>query len=138
MVRNPDTLRESQKNQALRSLQHWQKVLNNILAAALVASLIFLAERVLIQLISINYHRKQFNSKIKDSKRNVHLLSLLYDASRAMFPAYCDEFREEDYAISDSIALPIAGKSQNGSGTTTPLKIFQEAGRFGGKITAGS
>jgi len=76
------------------SVAHWQTVIRQILVAALISACILVSEKLLIQLISINYHRKQFNSKIKDSKRNIHLLSLLYDASRALFPAYCHEFAE--------------------------------------------
>lgn len=133
MTKNPD-----QRNAKPAPRPHWQVVVNQILAALLVASLIFLAEKLLVQLISIGYHRKQFDLKIKDSKRNVYLLSLLYDASRALFPAYCNEFVEEDYLITDAIDLSIK-KSASGharSGSTTPMRLLQNAGRVGDNITA--
>ncbi|KAL8852952.1 MAG: hypothetical protein Q9221_002202 [Calogaya cf. arnoldii] len=119
-------------------IQHWQSVVNKILAALLVASLLYLLEKLIIQLISIGYHRKQFNAKIRDSKHNIHLLSLLYDASRALFPAYCHEFAEEDYIINDSLHL---GDSKKGSGharsgSATPLRLLQNVGRFGDKVTS--
>jgi len=57
-----------------------------ILAACLIGTCIYLAEKALIQLISINYHRKQFNARIRDSKHNIWMLGLLYDASRYLFP----------------------------------------------------
>ena len=117
---------------------HWEEVLQRILAAFMVASLILLSEKLLVQLISISYHRKQFDLKIKDSKHNVYLLSLLYDASRALFPAYCHEFSEDDYIINDSLNLPIS-KSASGhvrSGSATPMRLLQNVGRVGDKITA--
>lgn len=118
----------------------WESVLQNILAAFLVSSLILLAEKLLIQLISISYHRTQFNAKIKDSKHKIHLLSLLYDASRSLFPAYCKEFSEEDYIINDSMDLAILeGKRKDGharSGSVTPMRLIQNIGRAGDKLTS--
>ncbi|KAL8926978.1 MAG: hypothetical protein Q9172_001571 [Xanthocarpia lactea] len=119
-------------------IQHWQSVLNKILAALLVASLLLLIEKLIIQLISIGYHRKQFNAKIRASKHNIHLLSLLYDASRALFPAYCNEFAEEDYIINDSFDLGDSkkGSGHNRSGSATPMRLLQNVGRFGDKVTS--
>lgn len=118
--------------------QHWQAVVNKILAALLVASLLFLIEKLVIQLISIGYHRKQFNAKIKESKHNVQLLSLLYDASRALFPAYCSEFVEEDYIINDSFELGDSkrGSGHKRSGSATPMRLLQNVGRIGDKVTS--
>ncbi|KAL8697178.1 MAG: hypothetical protein Q9201_007265 [Fulgogasparrea decipioides] len=120
------------------AIQHWESVVNKILAALLVASLLLLIEKLIIQLISIGYHRKQFNAKIKDSKHNVHLLSLLYDASRSLFPAYCNEFVEEDYIINDSLDLIDSkkGSGHNRSGSATPMRLLQNVGRFGDKVTS--
>lgn len=119
-------------------IQHWEAVVNKILAALLVASLLLLIEKLIIQLISIGYHRKQFNAKIKDSKHNVQLLSLLYDASRALFPAYCNEFVEEDYIINDSFELGDSkrGSGHKRSGSATPMRLLQNVGRIGDKVTS--
>lgn len=133
------------KNHALffqnaTAVKDWESVVQRILAAFLVASLILLAEKLLIQLISISYHRTQFNSKIKDSKHKIYLLSLLYDASRSLFPAYCQEFAEEDYIINDAIDLSaLEGKHNGGharSGSATPLRLIQNIGRVGDKLTS--
>ena len=123
-------------------LQPWESVVQNILAALLVCSLILLAEKLLIQLISISYHRTQFTEKIRESKHKIWLLSLLYDASRSLFPAYCPEFAEEDYIINDSIELSDGGNSQARPGllrlaSDTPVRLLQNVGRFGDKITQG-
>jgi hypothetical protein len=113
--------------------------MQSVLLALLVCTVIILAERILIQLISISYHRKQFDDKIKESKRNIYLLGVLYDASRALFPAYCNEFAEEDYTIQETLIdlLPGSkkGTSKKGrSGTRTPLRLVQEVGRDVGRI----
>ncbi|KAF2280111.1 uncharacterized protein EI97DRAFT_491619 [Westerdykella ornata] len=119
----------------------WFRKMQSVLLAALICSAIILAERVLIQLISISYHRKQFDLKIKESKRNIHLLGLLYDASRALFPAYCPEFAEEDYLIQDTIALGLGSKkgtfkNHKRSGSATPMRLFADVRRAGDKVTS--
>ena len=132
MTRNP-----TQRKLKDTSLHRWESIVNSILSAFFVASLVFLLEKLLVQLISISYHRKQFNLKIKESKHNIYLLSLLYDASRNLFPAYCNEFAEEDYIINDSIELT-TGNSGSGhhSGTATPMRLIQNMGRVGDKVTS--
>ena len=135
MTCNPQARASNRGNCA--SHQHWQDVVSSVFAAFLVASIIYLAEKVLVQLISISYHRKQFDHKIKTSKHNVWLLSLLYEASRALFPAYCNEFSEEDYLISDSLAVGSSDHpNHHQSGSATPMRLVQNIGRVGDKITA--
>ncbi|EEH03930.1 serine/threonine-protein kinase [Histoplasma capsulatum G186AR] len=132
MTRNPT-------NQASGDTQikYWQNVVRNILFAAFVSTLILAAEKILIQLISIGYHRRQFDTRIKESKRNIALLTMLYKASRNLFPAYCAEFEDEDYAIQDSVVgvmkLPRGHKRR---GSTTPMRLIQGVSRVGDKITA--
>lgn len=137
MTLNPDYRASDQTG-----LQNWQFVVQNILFACVFSTLVLLIEKVFIQLLSISYHRKQFDDRIKDSKRNIFLVSLLYDASRQMFPAYCREFAEEDYVISDILDLG-AASSRNSmmpghkrSGSATPLRFFQNVARVGDKVTA--
>lgn len=134
MTRNPDQRREGDTKR-----NGWETSVQNVLVAVLLSSLLFLVERLLIQLISIGYHRKQFDSKIKDSKHNIHLMGLLYDASRTIFPAYCQEFAEEDYIINDSIHLTDTRTGTNKtrkSGSSTPMRLLQNVGRVGDKITS--
>lgn len=116
---------------------NWIGVLEKILAACLFSSLVLLVEKVLIQLISISYHRKQFDGKIKDSKRNIFLLTRLYDASKSMFPPYCREFAEEDYIISDTLGLnALATPGGKKSGAATPMKLLRNVQRVGGQVTS--
>jgi hypothetical protein len=113
--------------------------MQSVLLALLVCTLIILAERVLIQLISISYHRKQFDDKIKESKANIRMLGVMYDTSRALFPAYCNEFAEEDYLIQDTL-LDLGFGSKKGSakkgrsGNKTPMRLLQEVGRDAGRV----
>jgi len=146
MNHNPDTQRAAAAQTArgeartADSLVGWQKVMQQILAALLASSLVFLIERVLIQLLSINYHRKQFDQKIKESKHNVYLLGLLFEASRSLFPMYCNEFAEEDYVINDTLDLTSFGSKRHTksgpSGAVTPMRFIHDVGRFGDKITS--
>ena len=143
MTRNP-TQRALQRQKANggkdagTEVKHWETVVQNILWAFFISSLIFLGEKLLIQLLSIGYHRKQFNAKIKESKHNIYLMSLLYDASRALFPAYCNEFSDVDYIINDSIDITISksGTGKQGSESATPMRLLQNVGRVGDKITS--
>lgn len=140
MTRNPDQRAFKAKHPDSETVQPWQAIVQKILAAFMIAALIFLAEKLLIQIISISYHRTQFNQKIKDSKHNIYLLSLLYDASRTLFPAYCSDFAEEDYLIHDALDIDLGdgkkGISHNRSGSATPLRLLQNVGRFGDKVTS--
>ncbi|KAI5198983.1 hypothetical protein AUEXF2481DRAFT_3351 [Aureobasidium subglaciale EXF-2481] len=133
MTRNPYGRAHNQ------AMSHWMKIMNQILAACLIGTLVLLIEKFFIQLISINYHRKQFNARIKDSKRNVFLLGLLYDASRALFPAY-ETFAEEDYMIADQLNLSMLGGKKGAdhkrSGSVTPFRLLQNVGRFGDQVTS--
>lgn len=131
MTRNPD----NKKDKARPS---WETTVQNILFAALFSTIVLTVEKLLVQLISISYHRKQFDAKIKDSKRNIYLLGLLYEASTALFPAYCAEFANEDYLINDQLDLISSkGSSRHArSGSATPMRLIQNVGRVGDKITA--
>ncbi|KAF8855636.1 hypothetical protein BDZ45DRAFT_692409 [Acephala macrosclerotiorum] len=122
----------------------WMKIMKQILGPCLIASILYLAEKMIIQLISINYHHRSFDGRIKESKRSVHLIGLLFEASRTLFPMYCPEFREEDYVISDSIEVML-GKAMgtpghNRSGSATPMKLVGMVGggigRVGDKVTS--
>ena len=137
MTQNPD-----QRAAGDTTTKGWEEVIKNILFAAFVSTLVLAGEKVLIQLISISYHREQFDNKIKESKRNIYLLGLLFDASRALFPSYCDEFADEDLIINDSLigAASTGGAKGKSSGTATPMRLMQNVGqnvgRVGDRITA--
>ena len=121
----------------------WVNTLKKILGSLLVSAGVFLGEKAIVQLISITYHQRSFANRIADSKREVRLLSLMYDASRALFPMYSPEFEEEDIIINDSIDVLIAKKKKKGHSkneSVNPMALIAEAGgkvgRFGDKVTS--
>ncbi|KAK2813644.1 hypothetical protein FQN50_000042 [Emmonsiellopsis sp. PD_5] len=132
MTRNPDT-----RSSGNTSIRPWQNVVKNLLFAAFISALILAAEKVLVQLISISYHRKQFDMRIKESKRHIHFIGLLYEASRTLFPEYCKEFEDEDYVINDSIVgLGKGPKGHKRVGSASPMRLIHGVGRVGDRITA--
>ncbi|KAF2430842.1 hypothetical protein EJ08DRAFT_714208 [Tothia fuscella] len=78
---------------------HWVTTFRKVLLASIAVAALILAEKLIIQLISINYHRRQFNARVNESKHKVSMLDSLYAASVTLFPAYYPEFRNEDYII---------------------------------------
>ncbi|KAK2032235.1 mechanosensitive ion channel [Colletotrichum zoysiae] len=116
----------------------WIITMIRILGATFVSSAVYLGEKAIVQLIGISYHQRSFALRIKESKHEVRLLGLLYDASRTLFPMYCPEFEEEDYVINDSIDLILAKAAKGGKGgpgSATPLRLVGDIGRMGDKIT---
>lgn len=109
----------------------WEKSVKNVLLGLLVCSLIYLGQKAIVQLISISYHRKQFDTKIKEAKRNVYLVGLLFEASRNMFPMYCAEFSEDDSTIMDPILSQATKKTKRSS--IMPLRMVQDVGRTVGQ-----
>ncbi|KAJ9609969.1 hypothetical protein H2200_006299 [Cladophialophora chaetospira] len=137
------TLNPDQRARNETGLKDWERTVKNILFACVFSTLILLGEKVLIQLLSISYHRKQFDDRIKDSKRNIYLIGLLYDASRKLFPEYSQEFLEEDYLINNVLDLgersgrnSIRRGSHKRSGSATPMRLIQNVARVGDKVTA--
>jgi len=106
----------------------WGDTVSKVFTAGIVATALVLAEKTFIQIIGVNYHRKQYGQKIKESKKLVWLLDMLYEASRTLFPEFCREFEAEDEEISgntlEEVKLAL-GKA--GVGT----KVFSQAGRVG-------
>lgn len=94
--------------------------MNLVLVACLISSIVYLGEKLIIQIVSVDYHRKQFAQRIKSNKESVRMLSRLYEASRALFPMYT-EFVEEDYIINQSLASNIIPQK---SGSATPMRAL--------------
>jgi len=116
----------------------WIKSLQKAFIASIPASCVFLVEKILIEFITVNYHRTQFSAKIHESKRRMHLFELLYEASAILYPPYCPKFADDDYTINTSI-LSTVGKGisevadiQGG----VPVRIFDNLGRLGTGVTS--
>lgn len=135
MIENPTQRALAKTDPSQGKAKSWETTMSNVLWAILVCTIIYFAERFLIQLITISYHNKQFESKIKESKRQIYLLSLLYEASKRQFAEYSELFREFDYVINDELGISNLGKM--GSGAKTPMQVFHALGRAGDAVTGG-
>lgn len=91
----------------------WTTTFKQVMAAILVATIVFAVEKFFSQIVSVSYHARSFNNTINETKRAVRLLTALFEASRGMFLMYGDEFLEEDYLIHHHIERFIG---KNGSG----------------------
>lgn len=89
-------------NLTINPCEGWPRTVQRIFLAGIVVAAIFVAEKTIVQLIAINYHRKQYDQKIKEGKKMVRLLDMLYEESRSLFPEFCRGFEEEDEAIQGS------------------------------------
>ncbi|KAK3314811.1 Mechanosensitive ion channel-domain-containing protein [Apodospora peruviana] len=116
----------------------WADTIERILLSLFLSSAVLLGEKTIVQLISITYHQRSFANRIHDSKREIFLLGLMYEASRTLFPMYCPEFAEEDYIINDSIDMMFTEGKRKGKtgGSLTPMKLVGDMGRLGDKITS--
>lgn len=77
----------------------WVRNFQRFLLASIAVACLFVAEKLIIQLISVNYHRRQFNSRVNESKLKVGMLDGLLEISLKMFPMNCPEFAKEDFEI---------------------------------------
>ncbi|KAF3927511.1 hypothetical protein AA313_de0201482 [Arthrobotrys entomopaga] len=135
MTRNPDKRNDAAPNAT--ATKSWESTLNRILLACMISSLIFLLKSILVQLISVQYHQKQFSARIATNKEYIRVLSNLLECSRQMFPNYSPEFAEEDYILHAGLVNGLgtpAGARQ--SGTATPMKFLHQIGRVGDNITS--
>lgn len=122
----------------------WTSVAKEVLAAILVATIIFSVEKIFVQLIAVSYHARSFNNKIAEAKRHAYLLGLMFDASRAMFPMYGKDFLEEDLIIHNNMEAFLKKEfASNGAHGTRVSngrvfnglnRIGRYAGRIGGNI----
>lgn len=63
---------------------------------------LWLAEKIVVQLISVQYHARQHHDKIKEIKKTSRAIDLLYETSRRIFPDHHPYVIEEDSDIHDS------------------------------------
>lgn len=94
----------------------WLHTLKTVFKASIIVAAIVLAvaEKTIFQLVSINYHRKTYHEKIKDSKKLIKLLDLLYDASRAILPVFGKDFEGEDADIQGNMLVDVRAQLRLG------------------------
>lgn len=80
----------------------WLHTLHNVLKATVGVSALYLVEKMLIQMVSVNYHGKQFYDNIKELKTLSRAVETLYDVSRQRFYDNHPLFIEDDLDIHDT------------------------------------
>lgn len=120
----------------------WTTVFKKVLGAILVSTIIFTFVKIFVQLVSVNYHARSFDNRIKQSKRDVYLLGVLFDASRTLFPMYGPEFEEEDSQIQTNIEAFVRNGwiGKGGTGTKTSsnhnTRMFKGIGTLNQKVNS--
>lgn len=112
----------------------WTTVMRQILASILIATIIFSVEKIFMQVLSVSYHARSFNRKIKQTRQYVSLLAILLDASKELFPLYSDDFLEEDVIIHSNIEAFFRkeANAQKSHGTTVRKdRLINGLGRMG-------
>ncbi|OLL24586.1 putative MscS family protein [Neolecta irregularis DAH-3] len=77
----------------------WEIVTQNILGAGFVCCLVFLLEKIFVQVIAINFHKKSYEERITSNKWAINALTKLYSHSKALFPTFTSEFHNEDLIL---------------------------------------
>lgn len=112
----------------------WLHILGKICKASIGSSALWLALKLMMQLISVSYHGKQHRDKIKDVKRTTRAIDYLYAASLRLYPDHHHDFLAEDYDIHDSTQVQKLLKSYSADRTT--LRVFGDLHYFGEKLVA--
>ncbi|EXJ79106.1 hypothetical protein A1O3_08607 [Capronia epimyces CBS 606.96] len=81
---------------------HWLSVLHKVNKATIGVTALYLVEKMLIQMVSVNYHGKQFYDHIKELKVLSRAIETMYDVSRRRFPDNHPAFRDDDLDIHDT------------------------------------
>lgn len=90
--------------------QEWQRVLNNVLVALFIGTLVYFCERLFVQMLSISFHKTRFSARIKENKRATKMLGSLLEGAYNVFPPFCEEFELEDAQLENGLLNATAGK----------------------------
>ncbi|KAE8387469.1 hypothetical protein ETB97_004796 [Aspergillus alliaceus] len=94
----------------------WEKTVNKIIISIFVWTILNYIEKIIIQLIAINFHTRTYADRIEINKFQIGSLTKLYDFSRNRITQKDEEFEEK--------------QESGGSGAKTPLHIpLQYAGK---------
>jgi small-conductance mechanosensitive channel len=80
----------------------WLHTLHNVLKATVGVTALYLVQRMLIQMISVSYHGKQFYDNIKEIKTLSRAVETMYDVSRQRYYDSHPLFIEDDLDIHDT------------------------------------
>ncbi|KAE8149191.1 Mechanosensitive ion channel-domain-containing protein [Aspergillus avenaceus] len=94
----------------------WENTVNKIIISIFVWTVLNFIEKIIIQLIAINFHTRTYADRIEINKFQIGSLTKLYDFSRNRISQKDEEFEEK--------------QANGGTGTKTPLRMpLQYAGK---------
>jgi small-conductance mechanosensitive channel len=112
----------------------WIQILYKVIKASIGSAALWLALKLLMQLIAVSYHGKQYKEKIRDIKRTTMAVDLLYQASLRLYPDHHPNFLAEDYDIHDTTNVQKLLKQYSADRTT--LRIFGDVHYFGERLVS--
>lgn len=95
-----------------KAARQWETTLNKVLISCFVGAVLNFAEKILIQIITMNFHTRTYQDRIELNKFQIGSLTKLYIYSRAQL------------AMDDS---DFEGPSGPGSGARTPGQLLEKA-----------
>jgi hypothetical protein len=98
--------------------QDWQTTLNRIILTVFIGTCLNLVEKLLMQLVAISFHQRQYEDRIVLNKFQIASLTKLYRYSR-----------ETDRLVVDNDMTDDQQAAASGSGTMTPNAALNLAGR---------
>jgi hypothetical protein len=106
---------------------NWVLIIRKALLATVACTGLYFVEKILIHLLTVNYRKRQFRTKVEESKRLTHVLALMYEASIDMYPGFCPRFASEDDEIHRSQTFT-ASRARGAE----PSRLHQSMKRFYG------
>lgn len=111
----------------------WLDTTHKLCTATIGVSALYLAEKLLVQMIAVNYHKRQFHDKITNIKRITLAIDRLYDASLRRYPDHHKDFAEFDYDIHDTNGVQ-KNLSRLGADRST-MRLIGDMGWLSDKMT---
>lgn len=115
---------------------YWLSVLHSVNKATIGVTALYLVQKLLIQMVSVNYHGKKQYDTIKELETLSRAIETMYDVSRRQYYDSHPAFREDDLDIHDVRGYR---KDKHGrrTGTSDSAAIFMTSlGTTGDKITS--
>jgi hypothetical protein len=112
---------------------HWLKVVNKVCIATIAVCALYLAEKLLVQMIAVSYHKRQFHDKIRNIKRITLAIDHLYDASLRRYPDRHNDFDDLDNVIHDTNGVQKLGSKARLNNKT--MHLIRDMGWMTDKLT---
>ncbi len=99
---------------ANKATKPWERTTNKVITAIFVLTTLNFAEKIIVQLILMDFHQRTYSDRIDTVKFQVATLTKLYQYSRTKIQKDDSEFADKD-------------EITQGSGAQTPMQIFNRA-----------